>query len=117
MDRLQSNPTKRQLCDSLGLDFTEYNVMPYLSLKPQRVIIADVSENLAIFKSLSDEKGYFFEGEEGGKGEIYREETREETASRVKEQYKAIKKTLDEEREKKFKQSIISFGVNQYCLA
>lgn len=115
-DKQVSTPTKRQLCDELKLDWQEYNIMPYLAFRRNKVIIADISEKSDIFKKAAKDAGFQFSEEFGGKGEVFRQETDEEVILRLKEEVKVVRKAKEEERIKKFKESLIAFGVNQYCL-
>jgi len=116
-DKQVSTPTKRQLCDELKLDWQEYSIMPYLAFRRNKVIIADISEKSEIFKKVAKDAGLQFSEEFGGKDEVFRQETDEEVVLRLKEEVKVVKKAKEEKQLKRFKESLISFGVNQYCLA
>jgi len=112
-----STPTKRQLCEELKLDWREYSIMPYLSFRRNKVIIADISEKSELFKKVAEDAGLQFSQEGVGKAEVFRQETDEEVVSRLKEDVKVVRKTIEEERFRKFRELTISFGINQYCLA
>lgn len=116
INKIGAGKTKRDVCLELGIDPTEYCQLPHLSFRAKPVIVAEISESAELFEKFAKENGLQFSSEFGTRGEIFRDETKEEILARLEEDLKTVKNQKEEEKAAKLYESLLKFSYGGYSL-